>query len=96
VLLASWRGQLKRLAVSSLRLCQRGDLGQIGTRLSHRDDRLLDLQEDHCSILGMVLEDGRNLRYSTKASPLETDTGSEGQGILNPNERLAGLTPLLS
>ncbi len=46
VLLASRSGQLKRLEVSSLRRCQRGDIGQIGVRFQERGDQLIDLRED--------------------------------------------------
>ena len=43
--------QLKRLMVSSLRGCQRGDIGQIGLRISQRGDQLLDLREDESPML---------------------------------------------
>ena len=94
VLLGSWRGQLKRLAVSGLRPCLRGDLGQIGIRFSQRDDRLLMIQEDHASILGLIIRDGRSLRCSTSDIAIETDPGSPGQLLLDQSEQLTGLIPL--
>ena len=55
VLLATALGRIKRLAVSELRLCQRGDLGQIGLRFLDRGDRLVDLQGDGCAVLAVQL-----------------------------------------
>ena len=96
VLLASRGGQLKRLAVNSLRRCQRGDLGQIGVRFAQRGDQLIDLREDHCPVVAAVLSDGRNLRLDTAKLQAEDDTGS-GQPLgLGGNEAVAELVPLLS
>jgi DNA gyrase subunit A len=55
VLLATALGRIKRLAVAELRLCQRGDLGQIGLRFLDRGDRLVDLQGDGCAVLAVQL-----------------------------------------
>jgi DNA gyrase subunit A len=55
VLLATALGRIKRLAVVELRLCQRGDLGQIGLRFLDRGDRLVDLQGDGCAVLAVQL-----------------------------------------
>ena len=53
VLLATALGRIKRLAVAELRLCQRGDLGQIGLRFLERGDRLVDLQGDSSALLAV-------------------------------------------
>ena len=96
VLLASRSGQLKRLAVSSLRRCQRGDIGQIGVRLSQRGDQLTDLREDRTAVVSAVLSDGRSLRLDTSELQAEDDTGS-GQDLgLSGHEALAELVPLLT
>ena len=58
VLLASRRGQLKRLRLDDLRPCQRGAMGQIGLRFLERDDALVDLQADDAPLIAVVL-DGR-------------------------------------
>jgi DNA gyrase subunit A len=96
VLLGSWRGQVKRLAVNALRPCLRGDLGQIGIRFNQRDDHLLVIHEDQAQILGLILEDGRNLRCSITNIPIEQDPGSPGEPILDQNEKLMDLTPVQS
>jgi DNA gyrase subunit A len=96
VLLASRSGQLKRLAVNSLRRCQRGDLGQIGVRFSVRGDQLIDLREDHSPVVAAVLRDGRSLRLDTAELLAEDDTGS-GQTLgLGGTESVAELVPLLN
>ena len=96
VLLASRGGQLKRLAVNSLRRCQRGDLGQIGVRFAQRGDQLIDLREDNSPVVAAVLSDGRSLRLDTAELEAEDDTGS-GQPLgLGGNEAVAELVPLLS
>ena len=71
VLLATARGQLKRLAVSSLRRCQRGDLGQIGLRFRSRDDSLIDLCADGTALLGVRLEGGAGRSGRLLTSELE-------------------------
>jgi DNA gyrase subunit A len=96
VLLASRSGQLKRLAVSSLRRCQRGDIGQIGVRFSQRGDQLTDLREDRTAVVSAVLSDGRSLRLDTAELQAEDDTGS-GQDLgIGGHEALAELVPLLT
>ena len=55
VLLATALGRIKRLDVAELRLCQRGDLGQIGLRFLDRGDKLVDLQGDGCAVLAVQL-----------------------------------------
>jgi len=96
VLLASRAGQLKRLAVNSLRRCQRGDLGQIGLRFSQRGDQLIDLREDHNSVVSGVLSDGRSLRLDSAEFEAEDYTGS-GQPLgLGSNEAVTELVPLMS
>jgi len=95
VLLASRAGQLKRLAVNSLRRCLRGDLGQIGVRFAQRSDQLIDLREDHSHVVAAVLSDGRSLRLDAAELEPEDDTGS-GQPLgLGTNEAVAELVPLL-
>jgi DNA gyrase subunit A len=96
VLLASRTGQLKRLAVNSLRRCQRGDLGQIGVRFAERSDQLIDLREDNSQVVAAVLNDGRSLRLDTAELLAEDDTGS-GQPLgLGGDDAVAELVPLLS
>ena len=51
VLLASRRGQVKRLQLESLRPCQRGAMGQIGLRFLERDDALVDLQAGDAGVI---------------------------------------------
>jgi DNA gyrase subunit A len=97
VLLASRLGQIKRLRVDSLRLCQRGDLGQIGLRFLQRDDQLVDLQSGEASLVGVTLAGvtGRSLRLRVdQLSPEDAmDTGTALS--LKPGDAVQELVPLL-
>ncbi|MEY4297712.1 MAG: hypothetical protein RLZZ423_891 [Cyanobacteriota bacterium] len=95
VVLASAQGQLKRLAVDSLRRCQRGDIGQIGLRFSQRGDQLVDLCSGQPSLLAGLLQDGRSLRLDTAELQAEDESGSGQVLKLGSNERLSELVPLL-
>jgi DNA gyrase subunit A len=95
VLLASRSGQLKRLALNSLRRCQRGDIGQIGVRFNQRGDQLIDLREDRSLVVAAVLNDGRSLRLDTAELQAEDDTGSGQELGIGANESMAELVPLL-
>jgi DNA gyrase subunit A len=95
VLLASRLGQLKRLSVAGLRRCQRGDLGQIGVRFAQRGDQLIDLREDHNSVVAGVLSDGRSLRLDTAELQAEDDTGAGVDVGIASGEAIAELVPLL-
>ena len=95
VLLASARGQIKRLKVDDLRQCQRGDLGQIGMRFQQRDDQLADLSEDSGAIVAAVLSDGRNQRLDASQWPLATCTGAGAEQLNTADSTLVELVPLL-
>jgi DNA gyrase subunit A len=97
VLLASRLGQIKRLAVDRLRLCHRGDLGQIGLRFLERADGLVDLRGDGSALVGVRLQPGNgSLRLLTADLPLE-DGSAPGQRLALPaGQELAELVPLIS
>jgi DNA gyrase subunit A len=97
VVLASRLGQLKRLALESLRLCQRGDLGQIGLRFLDRSDELVDLQGPGPSMMGVVLAGGNNrsLRLKLAAVPLQDTSGSGLSLGLATGQQVQELVPLL-
>jgi DNA gyrase subunit A len=97
VVLASRLGQLKRLALESLRLCQRGDLGQIGLRFLDRSDELVDLQGPGPSVMGVVLAggNGRSLRLKLAAVPLQDTSGSGLSLGLATGQQVQELVPLL-
>ena len=97
VVLASRLGQLKRLALESLRLCQRGDLGQIGLRFLDRTDELVDLQGPGPSVMGVMLAGGNglSLRLKLAAVPLEDTSGSGISLGLATGQQLQELVPLL-
>jgi len=92
VLLATAMGQLKRLAVASLRRCQRGDLGQIGLRFQERGDQLV------APLLGLRLEGGagRSGRLRPADLPAEDVGGTGIQLALVGSESLRELVPLLA
>jgi DNA gyrase subunit A len=96
VLLATQLGRVKRLAVTELRLCQRGDLGQIGLRFLERDDRVVDLQGDSSAVIGVALAGSppRNLRLLTADLPSE-DAGGSGLDLNLPSgTTIEALIPL--
>jgi len=97
VLLASRLGQLKRLALDSLRLCQRGDLGQIGLRFLNRSDELVDLQGPGPSVMGVMLAGGNglSLRLKLAAVPLQDTSGSGLSLGLATGQQVQELVPLL-
>lgn len=97
VVLASRLGQLKRLALESLRLCQRGDLGQIGLRFLDRTDELVDLQGPGPSVMGVMLAGGNglSLRLKLAAVPLEDTSGSGLSLGLATGQQVQELVPLL-
>jgi DNA gyrase subunit A len=95
VLLASRLGQLKRLAITGLRRCERGDLGQIGLRFQGRGDALVDLQGGEAAVLGVVLGDGRSLRLAADQLPAEDSTGAGQLLALKPTDAVQGLVPLI-
>jgi DNA gyrase subunit A len=96
VLLATELGRIKRLAVAELRLCQRGDLGQIGLRFLERSDRVVDLQGDGSAVIGVLLTGTplRSLRLQTSAIPCEPSGGSGLDLNLPSGTTIAALAPL--
>ncbi|MCP9927103.1 DNA topoisomerase (ATP-hydrolyzing) subunit A [Cyanobium sp. CH-040] len=95
VLLASRLGWIKRLAVDGLRLCQRGDLGQIGLRFSQRQDQLIDLCGGDTPLVGALLDSGRNARLQPQDLEVEDATGSGVSLGLAEQEELSDLVPLV-
>jgi DNA gyrase subunit A len=97
VLLVSRAGRLKRLRLDGLRLCQRGDLGQIGLRLPDRSDRLVDLCGDEAGLIGVRLagREGRNLRLDLASLPNQ-DASGDGQDLpLAAGDAVQELVPLI-
>ncbi len=97
VLLASRAGQLKRLRVDSLRLCERGDLGQIGLRFLQRGDQLVDLQDAEAPLVGVILAGpaGRSQRLQVDRLSPEDAAGSGTALSLKPGDTVQELVPLI-
>ena len=93
MLLASARGELKRLAVASLRRCQRGDLGQIGLRFHDRTDQLVDLRAGDAALAALLLSDGRSSRLACSDLAAEDDRGA-GETLEIGNASVRELVPL--
>lgn len=95
VLLASRRGWIKRLGVDQLRLCRRGDLGQIGLHFSQRHDELADLCNAEAPLVAALLSSGRTARL--QPAGLESqDAGGSGVSLnLAEREELQALVPLI-
>ena len=96
VLLASGKGQLKRLSVQSLRHCQRGDLGQIGLRFEQRGDRLVDLCDGSSRLVSTVVSDSRSLRLQPQQLEPQDGSGTGLQITLKPDEAIQRLIPLIN
>ncbi|MFN5465014.1 MAG: DNA topoisomerase (ATP-hydrolyzing) subunit A [Cyanobacteriota bacterium] len=98
VLLASRMGQLKKLQVASLRLCQRGDLGQIGLRFLQRSDQLVDLQAADGAVVGVRLTggEGRHLRWGVANLAIEDGSTAGLQLPLRTGESVLELVPLVT
>lgn len=93
VLLISALGQLKKLAVSNLRLCQRGDLGEIALRFSNRNDQLVDLRACDVELVAVETQTG-SIRLET-GSLLAEDSRGTGLNIDIPKtEKVTRLLPL--
>ena len=95
LLLATRKGQIKRLQLASLRLGQRGDLGQIGLRFAQRDDQLSDLQDGTTKLVAIVLKDGRSLRLAPQSLEAQDCHGAGETLILKADEAINELIPLI-
>jgi len=94
LLLISQQGQLKRLAMGSLRRCQRGDLGEIGLRFSERSDQLVDLRATTTMV--SVCTSGGSMRVNTTALAVEDGRGSGTQLELPKTQAVEELIPLIT
>jgi DNA gyrase subunit A len=96
VVLATAGGQIKRLLVSSLRPCQRGDMGQIGLRLQQREDALIDLQAAESAVISLLTGKGWSGRLDLSHVPGEDSSGSGISVSLPAGQFLQELVPLIS
>ncbi|MFM1811465.1 MAG: hypothetical protein RLZZ336_403 [Cyanobacteriota bacterium] len=97
VLMASRLGQIKRLDVSQLRTCLRGDLGQIGLQFLQRSDALVDLQPEAGPILGVRLAPGDGSLRLAAAELLPEGPAAAGLQLQLPNgQSVRELVPLIS
>jgi DNA gyrase subunit A len=97
VVMASRLGQIKRLDVSQLRICLRGDLGQIGLQFLQRSDALVDLQPEAGPILGVRLTPGDGSLRLTAADLLPEGPAAAGLQLQLPNgQTVRELVPLIS
>lgn len=94
LLLISQQGQLKRLAMGSLRRCQRGDLGEIGLRFSERSDQLVDLRATTTMV--SVCTSGGSMRVNTAELAVEDGRGSGTQLELPKTQAVEELIPLIT
>jgi DNA gyrase subunit A len=93
VLLISAMGQLKKLAVSNLRLCQRGDLGEIALRFSNRNDQLVDLRACDVELVAVETQTG-SIRLQTDNLLAEDSRGTGLNLELPKAEKVTRLLPL--
>jgi DNA gyrase subunit A len=95
VILISKLGQLKKLSVASLRLCERGDLGEIAIRFCNRSDQLVDLRADQTEMIAIETNNG-SLRIKTDTL-ISQDSHGTGEDLdLPKTETVIKLLPLLN
>ena len=94
LLLVSHQGQLKRLAMGSLRRCQRGDLGEIGLRFNERSDQLVDLRTTTDVVA--ITTNGGSLRVQTSCLDVEDGRGAGSQLELPNGQAVQELIPLIT
>ncbi len=95
VLLASSTGQIRRVRVSELRCCLRGDLGQIGLRFTQNGDRLVALCGGSSDLVAARVGETRSLRLDLSQWSAQMDEASGTQLRLGAGERIRDLVPLL-
>jgi len=96
LLLATGAGQLKHLLISSLRPCQRGDMGQIGLRIQHRGDGLIDLRGADRPLIGLVTDRGWSSRLLLSQLPPEDCAGAGISLDLPAGQQVRELVPLIT
>jgi len=87
---------IKRLLMNSLRLCQRGDLGQITVRFSHRNDQLIDLCPDKAALVAAIMSSGRSCRIDPNTLKAEDSTGLGQRLGIDGSETVVELAALQS
>ena len=92
--MGSWARQLKRLALESLRRCQRGALGEIALRFNDRSDQLVDLKRS--SELVGISTSGGSLRLNSAELERQDGRGAGIQLDLPAGQRVTQLIPLIT
>jgi len=93
IIAASRQGLLQQLPLEGLRRCQRGDIGQIGVRFEQRGDQLVDMCSSKTHILGVMLSDGRSLRFEVNGvNPGSSLVTTEPYGLLRLVPLCSGVT----
>nr|YP_002049056.1 DNA gyrase/topoisomerase IV, subunit A [Paulinella chromatophora]ACB42846.1 DNA gyrase/topoisomerase IV, subunit A [Paulinella chromatophora] len=95
LMLATTKGQIKRLNSSSLRSFERCQLGQIGLRFRDSDDALVDLQSAKIEVMSGQLSSGRNFRLRVADWEAEDINGMGKKIELLKGEQLKRLIPLV-
>ncbi|MFL0788662.1 MAG: DNA topoisomerase (ATP-hydrolyzing) subunit A [Prochlorococcus sp.] len=99
LLMASNKGDIVRLTVDSLRLCKRGDLGEIGFPISDSDsstDRVVDICNGDV-LAGLVTNQGRHGRIDANTIDPSTPNNINKTSIkMKEGESLKKLVPLIS
>ncbi len=97
--MASNKGDIVKLTIDSLRLCKRGDLGEIGFPISDSDsstDRVIDICNGDV-LTGLVTSQGRHGRIDANAIDPSTPNSINKTSIkMKEGESLKKLVPLIS
>ncbi|HRD41203.1 MAG TPA: DNA topoisomerase 4 subunit A [Prochlorococcaceae cyanobacterium AMR_MDS_5431] len=95
LILATAKGQIKRLSCSSLKVTERGHLGQLGLPFRKKGDALVDLQSTSLGIVSGQLSSGRSFRLQISDYDIENTLGFGQQIQLARGERIKRLIPLV-
>ena len=95
ILMATTKGRLTRIASSGLRLCQRGDLGEIAVCLEGNEDRVMAICAGH-GLVGLATDRGRHGRFSAEdLACKELGETLSDQLDLKADENLSNLVRLI-
>ena len=95
ILMATTKGRLTRIASSGLRLCQRGDLGEIAVTLKGNEDRVMAICAGH-GLVGLTTDRGRHGRFSAEdLACKELGETLSDQLDLKADENLSNLVRLI-
>ncbi len=99
IVLATKYGRFKKIKMQEIRLCERGDLGDICLELNDtrsRKDRIVDIFNGNC-LSGVISSEGRTARIKYHNLNIETTDSKDLNPLgLKPNETIKEIIPLIT